>query len=190
MLMRIKGRSGLVALFLPFAALMVAAAACGTDSGTDGVAAGAQKIRSTDTIYSADNLLAAGFKQSKDYDVAGLEGATAAIYGFFGPDPYNRKEYEARFYASQEDAVNLGVSFADEATGPEAVVAESQQRWKVGLTERRECQGNVAGSHHSGKCDAAKYGDYMIAGNMILLCQGKDAETARANCNALLTQLQ
>ena len=163
-----------------------AAAVEDTMTGPPGV-----EIVATDVTFTVDDLVATkNFKKSKEYDIEGLEGATAAVYGFFGPDPYDRQEFEARFYPDHETAMTLGVDFADEATGPDAVIAKDLQRWDEGLTQRRECQGNVRGSHHSGKCDNAKYGDYVIAGNLVLLCQGKDSETSLANCNALMDALQ
>jgi hypothetical protein len=180
---------------LAIGALAILAIACGTDESSSDSAAGSsggvgsasEKIIVSDRIYTADDLKTAGFKKSKTYDVAELEGAVSAIYGFYGVDPYNRQEYEVRFYANHEDALAFGTSYADEATGGEAVILESVQRWKVGLTERRQCAGN--GGHHSGKCDNPKYGDYMIVGNMILMCQGKTSGDSIDTCQALLSQI-
>ena len=155
-------------------------------SGPPGV-----EIVSTDAMYTEDDLInTPNFKKSKNYKVEGLDEATSAIYGFFGPDPYDRQEFEARFYPDHETAITVGVDFADEATGPDAVIAKDIQRWDEGLVQRRACSGNTRGSHHSGKCDNAKYGDYVVAGNLVLLCQGKDSETSLNNCNALMEALQ
>ena len=149
------------------------------------------QVLNADGDYSVaqfENL--ANFKLSKTYDVEELPGATAAIYGFFGPDPYDRKEYEARIYPDHETALSDGVDFAIEATGSSAVIASSKQRWDEGLSQRRTCAANVRGSHHSGRCDLAKYGDYVVAGNLVLLCQGRDSASALENCEALYTALQ
>ena len=141
--------------------------------------------------YSVDDFEAlTNFKLSKRYDIEGLESAESAIYGFFGPDPYDRQEYEARFYPDHDTAATVGIDFANEATGPDAVLASATQRWDEGLTQRRACAANTRGSHHSGRCNIAKYGDYVIAGNLVLLCQGKDSETALKNCEALYAALQ
>ncbi len=142
----------------------------------------------THSVADFDNLQ--NFKLSKTYNVDGLPGADAAIYGFFGPDPYDRQEYEARFYPDHDTALTLGVDFANEATGPDAVIASSVQRWDEGLSQRRTCAANVRGSHHSGRCDLAKYGDYVIAGNLVLLCQGRDSASALDNCEALYATLR
>ena len=140
------------------------------------------------SVGNFENLT--NFKLNKHYDVEGLKGAEAAIYGFFGPDPYNRQEYEARFYPDHETALTIGVDFANEATGSDAVLASSIQRWDEGLSQRRTCAANVRGSHHSGRCDIAKYGDFVIAGNLVLLCQGRDSESALQNCEALFAAMQ
>lgn len=180
-------------LLFMLAAVAMFAVACGSDDGgssggPDGVGAasstGFQKIAQPDQVFTLEQLVAVGFKKSKTYNVEALEGATAAYYGFFGSDPYNRKEFEVRLYPSQQVALDSGVSFADESTGEDAVVLEDVQRWDVGLAERRQCAGN--GGHHSGKCDNAKYGDYVVRGNMILMCQGKDSNSALDNCKELL----
>ena len=149
------------------------------------------EIISTDGVYGVDDFVNLGnFKKSKEYDVEGLDGATGAIYGFFGPDPYDRQEFEIRFYPDHETAVTVGVDFANESTGPDAVIAKDLQRWDEGLTQRRSCQGNIRGSHHSGKCDNAKYADYVVAGNVVVLCQGRDSKTSLANCYSLMEGFQ
>ncbi len=130
------------------------------------------------------------FKKSKSYDISGLRDATDAVYGFFGTDPYNRREVEIRFYPDHETALDSGVDFADEATGPIAIVTSSAQRWDEGITQRRACRANTRGSHHTGRCDAAKYGDYIVFGNLIVLCEGLDSQTALANCNEFADVLQ
>ena len=184
-------------LAMTLVAMAAVAIACGSDTSDgdasgDAVAAASEEqgsgvgvvdIYSTEGTYTADDFATTQyFKKSKNYDIDGLEGATDAIYGFYGEDPYNRQEFEVRFYPDHATAVSIGADFANESTGPDAVIAEDEQRWDEGLVQRRACQGNTRGSHHSGKCVNAKYGDYVVMGNVVLLCQGKDAETALANC--------
>ncbi len=179
-----------------FSFALLAVVACGT-SGDDFVSSGdapasagnssaaaANRILSPVGNYGLDDLVAAGFKKSKEYDVSDLPAAVAVHYGFFGLDPYNRQDYEARFYATHEDAVNIGVEWADEGSGLDAILLASDQRWDEGLRERRICAAN--GGHHIGQCTNAKYSDYVIAGNMILMCQGKDVSESRGNCDALI----
>lgn len=140
------------------------------------------------TLADIENL--DGFKLSKSYDIDGLRNATGAVYGFFGSDPYNRRELEIRIYPNHATALDSGVDFANEATGPTAILSSSAQRWDTGITQRRACRANTRGSHHTGRCDAAKYGDYIVFGNLIVLCEGIDSETALRNCNAFAETLQ
>ena len=184
-------RARLLILLLAIAALSIAAVACGSDSdgagsSSDGPIA---KIDTTERIYTADDIInATNYKHNDDYDVEGLDGAIAAIYGFYGVDPYNRQEYEARFYPDHATAMIQGVDFANEATGADAVLLKDIQRWDEGISDRRQCAGN--GGHHSGKCDNPKYFDYVVVGNMVLMCQGKDTATSHQACADLMSVVQ
>ncbi len=185
---------GRFAILFILMSVAIVAIACGSDDGGGDSGGGSDapdgfaRISQPESSFNIDQLISAGFKKSKTYDVTGLEEATEAYYGFFGPDPYNRQEFEVRFYPTHQSALGAGVSFADEATGEEAVLLKDVQRWDEGLTQRRQCAGN--GGHHSGKCDNAKYGDYVVRGNMVLMCQGKDSKDALENCEALLIAVQ
>lgn len=186
-----SSRARLLILLLAIAALSIAAVACGSDSdgagsSSDGPIA---KIDTTERIYTADDIInATNYKHNDDYDVEGLDGAIAAIYGFYGVDPYNRQEYEARFYPDHATAMIQGVDFANEATGADAVLLKDIQRWDEGISDRRQCAGN--GGHHSGKCDNPKYFDYVVVGNMVLMCQGKDTATSHQACADLMSVVQ
>jgi hypothetical protein len=142
------------------------------------------RLEDTESKYTVADLVAGGFKQSKTYDIDGLESASSAHYGFYGVDPYNRLEYEVRFYFSHEAAMTAGVEFADEATGAGASLYADDQRWQEGLTERRRCDSN--GGHHVGRCGFPKYFDYVVAGNMVLMCQGKETLESLGACADLL----
>ena len=186
-----SSRARLLILLLAIAALSIAAVACGSDSDGVGSSTGGPiaKIDTTDRIYTADDIInATNFKHNDDYDVEGLDGAVAAIYGFYGVDPYNRQEYEARFYPDHATAMIQGVDFANEATGADAVLLKDIQRWDEGISDRRQCAGN--GGHHSGKCDNPKYFDYVVVGNMVLMCQGKDTATSHQACADLMSVVQ
>ena len=158
---------------------------CGIGFSVDGMIAA---LEDTERKYNVSDLVEAGFKKSKFYDVKDLEGASSVHYGFYGVDPYNRLEYEARFYFSHDLAKGVGIEFANEATGAGASLYEDDQRWKEGLTERRRCDSN--GGHHVGRCGFPKYYDYVVAGNMVLLCQGKETLESFEACAGLLGELQ
>lgn len=187
-----SSRARLLMLLLAVAVLSIAALACGSDS-EDGVGSESDeiiaKIDATDRIYTADDIKDTPFFKTDDnYDVEGLDAAVAAVYGFYGTDPYKRKEYEARFYPDHATAMAQGVDFADEATGAEASILKDIQRWDEGIKDRRQCAGN--GGHHSGKCDNPKYFDYIVVGNMILMCQGKDTAESHLACSELMQVVQ
>ena len=42
----------------------------------------------------------------------------------------------------------------------------------------------------SSTCNLAKYFDYFVYGNMIILCQGKDIEQSVNNCRFILSKLE
>ncbi|MSQ35459.1 MAG: hypothetical protein EXR57_06610 [Dehalococcoidia bacterium] len=197
----LKPKSRFVLILVMAAAFLLAAGACGSDTqATPDGDAGAQsiqpsrktsqstfqKIRPTSHIYNLEEVVTAGFKKSKEYDVAGLDHATAAVYGFYGVDAYKRQEYEIRFYATHADAVQYGIPMADEGSGPDAKLTEDDATWDEGITERRECLGNVRGSHHVGKCMNPKFLAYAVVGNMVILCQGKEIEQSEMTCEELL----
>lgn len=147
-------------------------------------------IATADGIYTlADIDAMPAFKKRKEFDIDGLTGATGAVYGFYGSDPYSRREVEVRVYPDHETALTVGAEFAEESTGPYAVLTSSVQRWDEGITQRRTCRANTRGSHHSGRCDAAKFGDYLLAGNIVVLCEGLDSETALRTCRAFVEEL-
>ena len=141
-------------------------------------------LEDTERAYSIADLEAAGFKKSKTYDIADLDGVSSVHYGFYGLDPYDRLEYEARFYFSHEAASEIGVEYADEATGADASLYADDQRWQEGLSDRRRC--DSSGGHHVGRCGYPKYFDYVVVGNMVLLCQGKDTLESIQGCAELL----
>jgi|TARA_B110000263_G_C15265640_1_gene490987 hypothetical protein len=187
-----SGKARLLILIVAITALSISAVACGGDSDNSVTAVDEGpivKINATERIYTdADITGVPFFKHDDDYDVEGLDGAITAIYGFYGSDPYARLEYEARFYASHASAMVEGVDFADEATGADATLLKDIQRWDEGISDRRQCAGN--GGHHSGKCDNPKYFDYVVVGNMVLMCQGKDTPTSLQACADLMAVVQ
>ncbi len=181
-------RKRLLLVTLTVAAAGLIAAACGTDDGAGG--SGIQSISAISQTFTLDDLTAFGFKKSKTYDLEGLTGADAAYFGFWGTDPYDRKDYEVRFYPSHADAVNIGRALADERLVP-AKLKKDASSWPQGLKDARLCSGDEASgpaSHGIQACTKAKYKAYFIYGNMILLCSGGDEGQAEERCRKLLGQ--
>ena len=169
--------------------------ACSSNSGEESTL---EKITPSDTIFSYDSLKAVDFKRSKTYKAEGLTKADSAYNGFLKEQP--RIDYEVRFYDSYKDAVDYGTVFAEERTGEDAVLKKAYATWKPGVKEARSCAGNPHGSnigarggqlvaHDIQNCINPKYGDYIIYGNMIMLCQGWDASESMTNCETVINKL-
>ena len=179
-----------VVLLSALATLLVAVVACGSDDGgaaaqpTDNGANKIQRIFPSDRIYGKADLTGLGMKVMNDYDVSGLEQATSAVHLVL-----NQIEYEARFYGSLADAVQYGAPWADDVSGPDAVVTGDGVKWQEGAAHRRLCS-RAAETPHSGCSYSARYGDFVIKGNMVLMCEGIDSEHALSACDAVLKPLE
>ncbi len=129
------------------AIVTLAVTACGTPATPEAVPtpdpAGAERpaIRHPDRTFTLDELITAGWKNSKQLDAEALPGAIEVWYGF-----YNRKDIEVRVYASQQDVLESGVGPAEE-TAKESYASDFF------------------------KGSAPNYSAYVVLGNMILMCQ-------------------
>ena len=174
-----------VALLVPLPLLvMVLTVACGTASYENNERYEQfSKITETEIIFTPEDFLSIGFKQSKDYDVTELPGATSAIYGFWKPDGGESTDYELRFYPSHDDAITKGTSFVDEVTGSNAAVANKDVTWREGTRDRR-----IRSYFSNGGVGrlVSKYADYIINSNVIILCQGLDKDQSLDRCRAII----
>ena len=143
-----------------------------------------ERIIRADRTYAIDDFREAGLKANKEYDVSTLEGAVEAWHGVFGG-----KEFEVRLYASHSDANELGTQPAAHVTGKDAVVVGEDVWWKEGERDRRKCVPRAGLSEH-GCLQTARYGDYMVVGNVVFLCEGLDSETALEACAGFLANLE
>ena len=135
-----------------------------------------------------------GFKTNKHYDVEALPVALDAWFGSWGPAGGQRQDYELRFYPSHEDAVAHGTALADEGTGEDTKLLEKDNpTWTGGLKERRRSATVTDTSGASGQdavSPGARYADYSIYGNVILLCAGANPEHSLERCNPLIDALE
>ena len=180
-----------IAMVISLGTALLAGTACGS-GGTAGDAAGAgqetfQKTTLSDRVFAFDDLAAAGFKGSTEYDVAGLTAATGAWYGWWAPPGSELLDYEVRFYGSHEDAVKYGTPFAEEASGENAVVNSEEATWKEGVRDRRVVIG-ATGTVSNGV--GPKYGDYVIVGNVVMLCEGMGSAQSLERCESLVLALR
>ena len=143
-------------------------------------------------IYTSKDFFDAGFNEYKEYNVSKLTGATEAWYGYWGPDEDSDVYYELRFYPDHSTAVSEGSPFAEDATGEDAVLGRKETMWRVGLAERKASTQVVSTQSETSLAGAAKkprlarYADYMIFNNVIMLCEGEDSNEAFKLCNDLI----
>ena len=165
--------------------------ACGTDPDESSASKSnelLQPVTPSERLFTHEDVDGTGFKTAKEYDVEGLTGATDVLFGFWRPDGSEAKEYEIRFYPSHDVAVESGTAFADEATGDDAILDKDEATWKEGIKDRRYFFAGPIGTHGSGGVKA-KYGGYVIYGNMIMLCEGANAAHSLDRCGALLAAM-
>ena len=189
MLVVSRKRTGALLVFL-IAILGVILTACGTDAAPAAGAAGAsggsaRAIIDDGRSWTVDDFQvaaasAAGVKTSKEYDVTDLPSAVGAWKLLF-----DRKDFEARFYPDHATALGVGVEWAESVSGSDADVVGDNVRWEVGRNDRRQCN-RKAETPHSSCSYTARYGDFVIQGNMVLLCEGPNSEEALKACNDIL----
>ena len=178
-----------IALVL-LAAMVLAMTGCGSDApGAEGFA----QIRTAPDHYTIEDLKTFGLKTSKQYDVEGLPDGLDAWKGFWGLVPSERHDYEFRFYASHDLAVSSGRPMAIESTGAELEASsdtslplissgenspyrlfKEKQTWTEGVKDR--WQANPLGAV------GPIYPDWVILGNMVILCDGLNSEQALMRC--------
>ena len=158
---------------------------CSSDASLD---EGFVQIRTAPDNYTVDDLKAFGFKTSKHYDVEGLPDGLDAWKGFWGLDPYDRHDYEIRFYASHDLAVSSGKPIAIESTGEEFEASRETQTWTEGLKDRWQAQGvtDISGGASRQSKPRPTYPNWAILGNMVILCDGLDSEQALIRCGELI----
>jgi len=149
-----------------------------------------EKITNTSGIYSIDDFLNTGFKVVKEYDVSELEDSSGVWFGFWKNDPHKSivLDYEIRTYPSHQLALDKGVKYVEEVIGEEAILGKSLSSWKEGIQDRRTRSGRGMSGSESNTI-RAKYLDYIVFGNTMILCEGLDLTDARQNCSDLVNAL-
>ena len=161
--------------------------ACGSQTATDkptepeDIGPTTQTVKSSNRIFTVDDFKAAGLKHSKDYKTDGLPAATSVSLFFWKIDG-TPVQYEVRFYGSHDEAVSSGMSYAKEGAGPEAIIDPDFARYTEGLRDRRTIV-------HTRGSPTPRYGDFVIYGNIIALCEGRDPEQGSQRCTRLTEAL-
>ena len=153
-----------------------------------------EKVKENIMDGSYDNLFLSkksfekiGFKFNKDYNVENLPDAVSAVYGFWGLKSFDRLAYELRFYPSNKVAKESGIFYAEEVTGSDAILKKSEASWKEGIKDR-------SGTTFFGTI-SPKYMDYVIFGNVIVLCPSEKSSAVSGvsdpilNCSNMLNEV-
>lgn len=112
--MLISSPSRIVLITTLVSVLLVAAMACGSDGAAEPPASGGSGVLEdraflrTDATYSMDDLVAQGYKKSRQFETETLGAASEAWYGFF-----EQKDIEVWVYSSHDEAVTSGVPIAE-----------------------------------------------------------------------------
>ena len=169
--------------------LPVLTSACGGSSADGPGSSGGEFVQVIDNgaVYTLADVKSIGYRVSKTYDVAGLTGATDAYYGFWRPTPNSDPgDFEVRIYPSHTEAVGSGTAQAEEMTGDDAVLDRAVSSWPEGINDRRR----VVGPGASQATGRPRYPDYVIVGNLVVLCEGINLEHARELCEAFVAALR
>ena len=138
-------------------------------------------------FLSKESFEKIGFKFNKDYNVENLPDAISAVYGFWGFKSFDRLAYELRFYPSNKVAKESGIFYAEEVTGSDAILKKSEASWKEGIKDR-------SGTTFFGTI-SPKYMDYVIFGNVIVLCPSEKSSAVSGvsdpilNCSNMLNEV-
>ena len=169
--------------------LLTSAIACGSDNAEERLENAPiidypfEVLRAGQT-YTIDDLKAVqGVKANKEYDVTDLPAATAAWRVLF-----NKHDYEVRFYPDQQTAIDEGAPYAEHVTGDNAVVIGDDILWEEGAKDRRRCSRNEK-TPHAGCSYSSRYWDFVVLGNMIMMCEGLESAQAIRNCDELIALL-
>ena len=161
--------------------------ACGSASvpeenvGSEDTGPATQIVRPSDRMFAIADFENAGLKHSKDYKAEGLPDATGISLFFWKVDG-SAVQFEVRFYPSHDEAVGSGLSYAIEGAGPEAIIDPDFARYAEGLRDRRTIV-------HTRASPTPRYGDFVVYGNMIALCEGRDSEQGAKRCARLVEAL-
>ena len=171
--------------------LVVVLAGCSNQAGTANSDNETQeKITNDGGIYSIGDFNNTGFKVVKEYDVSELENSSGAWFGFWKNDSNTSIvfDYEIRTYPSHQLALDSGVEYVEEVIGEDAILSKSLSSWKEGIQDRRTRSGRGMSGSESNTI-RAKYLDYIVFGNTLILCEGLDLKDARKNCSDLVNTL-
>jgi hypothetical protein len=146
-------------LLVVLAAISILVVACGSSNGDESVSDSvveaeidAVQMTLPDSVFTADDVAAVGWKKSKELSSETLPGVSSVWYGFF-----EQRDVEVRVYESQSEAISLGQELADLHSG---------RRKPSSMID----SGAITNAQTSTR---TSYLTYAIVGNLILLCEIK-----------------
>jgi hypothetical protein len=146
-------------LLVVLAAISILVVACGSSNGDESVSDSvvepeidAVQMTLPDSVFTADDVAAVGWKKSKELSSGTLPGVSSVWYGFF-----EQRDVEVRVYESQSEAISLGQELADLHSG---------RRKPSSMID----SGAITNAQTSTR---TSYLTYAIVGNLILLCEIK-----------------
>ena len=163
--------------------------ACGGESSLDSENTSLEKITNESEIYAIEDFINTGFKVNKEYDVSELEDSIGVWFGFWKNNLNKSLDYEIRIYPSQQLALDKGVKYVEEVIGKDAILKKSLSSWKEGIQDRRT-RSDLSMRGSEANSIRAKYLDYIVYGNSMILCTGLDLTDARQNCSDLSNSIQ
>jgi hypothetical protein len=163
--------------------------ACGGESSLDSENTSLEKITNEREIYAIEDFINTGFKVNKEYDVSELEDSIGVWFGFWKNNLNKSLDYEIRIYPSQQLALDKGVKYVEEVIGEEAILRKSLSSWKEGIQDRRT-RSDLSMRGSEANSIRAKYLDYIVYGNSMILCTGLDLTDARQNCSDLANSIK
>ncbi len=105
--------------------------------------------------------------------------------GFWVRPGFRSLNYEVRVCPNHQGAVERGTPFAEESSGENAVLDADEANWPVGVHDRRV----IAGGGMEGS-ENPRYGDYVLPGNLVILCEGRTSEHSLDQCAPFVAHLR
>ena len=168
--------------------LLAIVLACGGESSSNSDNT-LEKITNESDIYTVEDFTNTGFKVNKEYDVSELEDSIGVWFGFWKNNLNKSLDYEIRIYPSQQLALDKGAKYVEEIIGEDAILRKSLSSWKEGIQDRRT-RSDLSMRGSEANSIRAKYLDYIVYGNTMILCTGLDLTDARQNCSDLVNSIK
>ena len=173
-----------------FLALILIITVIGCSSESEGEIIAMEKVTDSGKNFSIEDLKKIGFKENKEYKIKKLPGAISAYFGFIKNDLKGPEDYEIRFYSNHDEAVKLGIKYADNIVSENACVKKECSLWLENLNQRQQIDGGPSIMESMAGTRNAKYKSYVIYNNLILFCPGNNEDDSMKNCTIVIDKLE